>query len=91
MAKKTVELDPNLTLDEAIRDYLASNAEIEKLEHRKAVCKATIDDAITKNGGVRADRVSMDMRCVRFVLALPLTQNSLRRFSMSRSRMSAIR
>lgn len=52
MAKTTVELDPNLTLDDAIRDYLASNEEIEKLEHRKAVCKATIDKAITKNGGV---------------------------------------
>ena len=51
MAKKEVELDPNLTLDEAIRDYLASNEEIEKLEQRKAVCKATIDKAIAKNGG----------------------------------------
>lgn len=55
MAKKVVEIDPNLTLDEAIRDYLASNAEIEKLEQRKAVCKATIDDAITKNKGKKVD------------------------------------
>ena len=85
MAKKTVELDPNLTLDEAIRDYLASNAEIEKLEHRKAVCKATIDAAITKNGGNKVDsnygyalrslctRSSLDAKLVEKVLNVKVT------------------
>lgn len=85
MAKKTVELDPNLTLDEAIRDYLASNAEIEKLEHRKAVCKATIDDAITKNKGEKVDskygyalrspctRSSLDAKLVEKILNVKVT------------------
>jgi hypothetical protein len=85
MAKKVVEIDPNLTLDEAIRDYLASNAEIEKLEQRKAVCKATIDKAITKNGGEKVvgkygyalrslcTRSSLDAKLVEKVLNVKVT------------------
>ena len=80
MAKKTVDIDPNLTLDEAIRDYLASNEEIEKLEHRKAVCKATIDMAITKNGGNKVDSkygYAMRSPCSRSTLDAKLVEKVL--------------
>lgn len=85
MAKKAVEIDPNLTLDEAIRSYLASNEEIERLEQRKKVCKATIDAAITKNGGNRVDskfgyalrslcsRSTLDAKLVEKVLNVKVT------------------
>lgn len=85
MTKKEVEIDPNLTLDEAIRSYLASNEEIERLEHRKKVCKATIDKAITDNGGKRVDskfgyalrslcsRSTLDAKLVEKVLNVKVT------------------